>query len=103
MSDVSTADGGAEMRIEAHFRQPTRFLHGGVYAAMAEAVASGGTNWAVYGDGALGLGMENCTEFLRPLTGDLLREREGCHVIAAPRAGCGTIAVRQVPPSGSRN
>lgn len=64
-----------EVPVVPHMRQPTGVLHGGVFAAVAEALASGGVNWAVYYRGEVGLGMRNDTEFVRPLSGDVLRAR----------------------------
>jgi 1,4-dihydroxy-2-naphthoyl-CoA hydrolase len=47
--------------------QPVGLVHGGVYASIAEALASLGTNVGVYGDGKIGLGMSNDSTFLRPV------------------------------------
>jgi 1,4-dihydroxy-2-naphthoyl-CoA hydrolase len=52
--------------VEQHLHQPTGIVHGGVYASIAEALASSGTNWAVTPNGEVGLGMSNDTRFLRP-------------------------------------
>jgi 1,4-dihydroxy-2-naphthoyl-CoA hydrolase len=64
--DADSARG--RVKIEPHLMQPTGLVHGGVYASMAEALASTGTNWAVTPDGNVGLGMSNDTTFLRPAT-----------------------------------
>ena len=48
--------------------QPLGMIHGGVYAAIAETLASSGTARAVYASGGAGLGMSNNTSFLRPIT-----------------------------------
>ena len=48
-------------------KQPTGVVHGGVYASIAEALASVGTNVGVLGDGNVGLGMSNHSSFLRPV------------------------------------
>ncbi|MBD0330001.1 MAG: PaaI family thioesterase [Thermoleophilia bacterium] len=45
--------------------QPVGLVHGGVYASIAEALASLGTNVGVVPEGAIGLGMSNHTTFLR--------------------------------------
>jgi 1,4-dihydroxy-2-naphthoyl-CoA hydrolase len=47
--------------------QPVGIVHGGVYAAIAEGLASVGTNHGVAADGNLGLGMSNQSSFLRPV------------------------------------
>jgi 1,4-dihydroxy-2-naphthoyl-CoA hydrolase len=49
-------------------KQPTGVVHGGVYAAIAEALASLGTNVGVNADGNVGLGMSNHSSFLRPVS-----------------------------------
>ncbi len=58
--------------VEPHLHQPTGIVHGGVYASVAEALASSGTNWAVTPNGEIGLGMSNDTRFLRPVSEGVL-------------------------------
>jgi 1,4-dihydroxy-2-naphthoyl-CoA hydrolase len=48
--------------------QPVGLVHGGVYAAMAESICSGGTWLAVHGDGLAAMGQSNTATFLRPIT-----------------------------------
>ncbi len=48
--------------------QPFGIVHGGVYAAIAETLASQGTANAVRADGRVPLGMSNNTSFLRPVS-----------------------------------
>ena len=48
--------------------QPLGMVHGGVYAAIAETLASTGTARGVYDTGDAVLGMANNTNFLRPIT-----------------------------------
>ena len=52
-----------------HVTQPVGIVHGGVYASIAEALASVGTNAGVAAEGKLGLGMSNHSTFLRPIAG----------------------------------
>lgn len=47
--------------------QPLGLVHGGVYASIAEALASYGTNVGVVPGGGVGLGMSNHSSFLRPI------------------------------------
>jgi 1,4-dihydroxy-2-naphthoyl-CoA hydrolase len=47
--------------------QPLGLVHGGVYASIAEALASYGTNVGVVPRGSVGLGMSNHSSFLRPI------------------------------------
>ncbi|HEU6443449.1 MAG TPA: PaaI family thioesterase [Gaiellaceae bacterium] len=62
-----------------HLLQPVGLVHGGVHAAIAEALASIGTNVGVIPDGKIGLGQSNNSSFLRPI-------REGTiHAVARRR------------------
>ena len=48
--------------------QPLGMVHGGVYAALAESLASAATHRFVSADGDAALGMSNSTSFFRPVT-----------------------------------
>lgn len=48
--------------------QPFGLVHGGVYAAAAESLASHGTGVAAFEEGKIAIGMSNLTTFLRPVT-----------------------------------
>jgi 1,4-dihydroxy-2-naphthoyl-CoA hydrolase len=54
--------------IRDELRQQFGLLHGGVVAAMAEALASRGTWIGVHDQGKVVMGLSNDTNFLRPLT-----------------------------------
>jgi uncharacterized protein (TIGR00369 family) len=60
----------ARGRIEVHdeILQPFGIVHGGVYAAIAESLASRGTFAAVVRNGAMAVGLANNTSFLRPVS-----------------------------------
>jgi uncharacterized protein (TIGR00369 family) len=60
----------ARGRIEVHeeILQPFGVVHGGVYASIAESLASRGTMAGVVRDGAMVLGLSNSTSFLRPVS-----------------------------------
>jgi 1,4-dihydroxy-2-naphthoyl-CoA hydrolase len=49
-------------------RQPFGLVHGGVYAALAESLASLATHRTVADDGMAAMGSSNHTSFLRPVT-----------------------------------
>ena len=49
-------------------KQPAGLVHGGVYAAVAESLATNGTAAAVFADGNTAMGLSNQTSFLRPVT-----------------------------------
>jgi len=97
--------------------QPMGIVHGGVYATMAEGMASEATFRAVYPEGNIAIGMSNQTSFLRPITaGTIHAEARRRHrgrttwlwevdftddegkLCALTRV---TIAVRPIPASGS--
>lgn len=67
-----TIETGAERarsraRVDDRLRQPYGLVHGGVYAAMAESLASQATATAVYEDGNIAVGLSNHTSFMRPV------------------------------------
>lgn len=49
-------------------KQPFGVVHGGVYAAIAESLASQAPARAVQDDGNIALGLANQTSFMRPIT-----------------------------------
>jgi uncharacterized protein (TIGR00369 family) len=51
-----------------NLKQPMGLLHGGVYSAVAETVASVATMAAVWRDGMTASGLSNTASFLRPVT-----------------------------------
>ncbi|MBS1869696.1 MAG: PaaI family thioesterase [Actinobacteria bacterium] len=59
----------ARLPVRPELRQPLGMVHGGVYATVAEAVASLGTNHGVAADGRVALGQSNSCSFLRPILG----------------------------------
>lgn len=48
--------------------QPFGVVHGGVYASVAESLASRGTFAGVWNEGSVALGLSNHTSFLRPVS-----------------------------------
>jgi 1,4-dihydroxy-2-naphthoyl-CoA hydrolase len=58
----------AKAEIGDQHRQPYGIVHGGVYAALAESIASEATAIAVYEDGNIALGMSNFVSFMRPIS-----------------------------------
>jgi 1,4-dihydroxy-2-naphthoyl-CoA hydrolase len=55
------------VRVREELKQPFGLVHGGVYAAIAESLASIGTAVAVSRDGKTAVGLSNQTSFLRPV------------------------------------
>src|SRR5437588_6294754 len=58
----------ARVAVREELKQPAGLVHGGVYAAMAESLASLGTALSVMPEGQLAMGLANNTSFLRPIT-----------------------------------
>lgn len=58
----------AQVEVRPDLKQPAGLVHGGVYASMAESMASLATALAVMGDGEIAMGLSNSTSFLRPVT-----------------------------------
>jgi 1,4-dihydroxy-2-naphthoyl-CoA hydrolase len=58
----------AQVAVRDELKQPAGLLHGGVYAAVAESLASLATALGVMGDGKTAMGLSNSTSFLRPIT-----------------------------------
>jgi uncharacterized protein (TIGR00369 family) len=53
--------------VRENLKQPLGLLHGGIYSAVAETLASVGTVYGVWRDGYVGSGMSNFASFLRPV------------------------------------
>jgi 1,4-dihydroxy-2-naphthoyl-CoA hydrolase len=64
---LEAPEGEARARVPVSERllQPAGLLHGGVYATLAETVASRATFLAVRADGMIAMGQSNATTFLR--------------------------------------
>lgn len=66
--EVSETEARAEVQVRDELKQPAGLVHGGVYASIAEALASIATGIAVLPEGSVAMGMANSTSFLRPIT-----------------------------------
>jgi uncharacterized protein (TIGR00369 family) len=65
---VSDAEVTARVPVREEIKQPAGLVHGGVYASIAESMASLATHVAVAADGSMAMGLSNSTSFLRPVT-----------------------------------
>jgi uncharacterized protein (TIGR00369 family) len=55
-----------EIEIDSRHLQPLGLVHGGVYAALAETLASyGATQWAIDNGAFAAVGLSNTTDFIR--------------------------------------
>jgi len=68
MLEITDEIARARVRVRDQLKQPMGLVHGGVYAAIAESLASIATAVAVSRDGKLATGLSNQTSFLRPIT-----------------------------------
>ncbi len=64
----TTEEVRAQVVVRDALKQPMGVVHGGLYAAIAESLASMGTAAAVKSEGGLAMGLSNNTSFLRPIT-----------------------------------
>jgi|SRR5579884_465566 len=85
---ATAARGRVEVREE--LKQPFGLVHGGVYAAIAESLASLGTAFGVAVQGKVAMGLSNQTSFLRPITAGHI------HALAARRHAGRTTWVWEV-------
>ena len=69
----------AQVAVSDKVKQPMGLVHGGVYASIAESIASGATARAVVGAGNMAQGLSNQTSFLRPILEGTI------HATARPR------------------
>ncbi len=66
--DVGEEQVSAQVRVREELKQPAGLVHGGVYASIAESLASLATALAVLPNGETAMGLSNATSFLRPIT-----------------------------------
>ncbi len=68
ITELSDALASGVVAVRDELKQPTGLVHGGVYAAVSEALASFGTAVAVVPEGNTAVGLSNQTSFLKPIT-----------------------------------
>jgi 1,4-dihydroxy-2-naphthoyl-CoA hydrolase len=67
LTELSEERVSGRVAVREDLLQPTALVHGGVYAAIAESLASWGTAYRVVPEGSVAVGMSNQTSFLRPI------------------------------------
>jgi uncharacterized protein (TIGR00369 family) len=67
-TELSDGVAAGRVRVRDELKQPAGLVHGGVYASIAESLASIATHVAVMPDGKVATGLSNQTSFLRPIT-----------------------------------
>ena len=68
VTEIADGELRARVRVRDEIKQPAGLVHGGIYIAVAESLATTGTALAVIGDGNTAMGMSNQTSFIRPVT-----------------------------------
>ena len=68
VQDISEEEVTAVVPVRDQVKQPMGLVHGGLYASIAESLASMATAMAVAKDGKQAMGLSNATSFLRPIT-----------------------------------
>src|SRR5437764_3300826 len=67
-TELSDGFAAGRVVVRDELKQPAGLVHGGVYAAIAESLASIATAVAVMPEGKVAMGLSNQTSFLRPIT-----------------------------------
>ena len=65
---VTEEEATASVPVRDEVKQPMGLVHGGLFASIAESLASVATAMAVAPDGKQAMGLSNATSFLRPIT-----------------------------------
>ena len=73
--EVTAEVGRAQVKVGPEHLQPFGLVHGGVYAAISESIASVCTAVAVVPDGKVASGISSQTSFLRPITEGTIHAR----------------------------
>jgi 1,4-dihydroxy-2-naphthoyl-CoA hydrolase len=66
--ELTLTSAHVRFEVRENLKQPLGLLHGGIYSAVAETIASVATVNAVWKDGFVGAGLSNYASFLRPIT-----------------------------------
>lgn len=66
-TELTPERAAGQMPVRDELKQPFGLVHGGVFAAIAESLASVATGLAVATDGRVAQGLSNQTSFLRPI------------------------------------
>jgi uncharacterized protein (TIGR00369 family) len=68
VTEVGEGTMRASVAVRDAIKQPAGLVHGGIYAAVAESLATTGTALSVLADGKTAVGLSNQTSFLRPVS-----------------------------------
>lgn len=73
--ELSETEVRAQVAVREEIKQPMGLVHGGLYASLAESMASLATAASVIEEGKMATGMSNSTSFLRPITNGVVHAR----------------------------
>lgn len=73
--ELGESAASARVQVRDELKQPMGLVHGGVYASIAESIASLATARAVWAQGEIAVGLANSTSFLRPVTEGFVHAR----------------------------
>jgi uncharacterized protein (TIGR00369 family) len=68
VTELSADRACGRVAVRDELKQPAGLVHGGVYASIAESLASLATAMTVLPEGKMAVGLSNQTSFLRPIT-----------------------------------
>jgi 1,4-dihydroxy-2-naphthoyl-CoA hydrolase len=68
VTELSAERATGRVAVRDELKQPAGLVHGGVYASIAESLASLATAITVLPEGKMAVGLSNQTSFLRPIT-----------------------------------
>ncbi len=97
MLELTDELASAQVVVKEHHMQPMGLVHGGVFASIAESLASAATAVSVIGDGNAAQGLSNQTSFLRPIVDGTI------HAVARRRHRGRTTWVWEVEISDDEN
>jgi 1,4-dihydroxy-2-naphthoyl-CoA hydrolase len=66
--ELGATSAHVRFEVRENLKQPLGLMHGGIYCAVAETIASVATVNEVWRDGFTGSGLSNYASFLRPIT-----------------------------------
>lgn len=82
--ELTSNSAHVRFEVRENLKQPLGLLHGGIYSAVAETVASVATVREVWADGMVGMGLANSASFLRPVTEGMIDVRARLRGQAGP-------------------
>ncbi|HEX8085203.1 MAG TPA: PaaI family thioesterase [Solirubrobacteraceae bacterium] len=68
VQEVTEEEARATVPVRDEVKQPMGLVHGGLFATIAESLASMATALAVAPEGKQAMGLSNATSFMRPIT-----------------------------------